>query len=59
MTANAPSPSPSNHNYSDSSNEPPRYGKNPFKKGKGQGGKQHNAPQSLASGGKRGRESYE
>ncbi len=28
-------------------------------KGKGKGGKQHNAPQSLASGGKRGRESYE
>jgi hypothetical protein len=59
MTANGPSPSPSNHNYSDSSNEPPRYGKNSFKKGKGKGGKQHNAPQSLASGGKRGRESYE
>jgi hypothetical protein len=59
MTANAPSPSPSNHNYSDSSNKPPRYGKNSFKKGKGKGGKQNNAPQSLASGGKRGRESYE
>ncbi len=59
MAANAPSPSPSNHNYSDSSNEPPRYGKNSFKKGKGKGGKQNNAPQSLASGGERGRESYE
>jgi hypothetical protein len=59
MTGNAPSPSPSNHNYSDSRYEPPRYGKNSFKKGKGKGGKQHNAPQSLASGGKRGRESYE
>jgi hypothetical protein len=46
MTGNAPSPSPSNHNYSDSSNEPPRYGKNSFKKGKGKGGKYHNAPQS-------------
>jgi hypothetical protein len=57
--ATAPSPSPSNHNYSDSSNEPPRYGKNSFKKGKGKGGKYHNAPQSLASGGKRGRGSYE
>jgi hypothetical protein len=53
--ATAPSPSPSNHNYSDSSNEPPRYGKNSFKKGKGKGGKYHkNAPQPLASGGKRG-----
>jgi hypothetical protein len=59
MTGNAPSPSPSNYNYSDSSNEPPRYGKNSFKKGKGKGGKQHSAPQSLVSGGKRGRESYE
>ena len=35
------------------------YGKNSFKKGKGKGGKSHNVPQSLASGGKRGRESYE
>ena len=59
MTGNAPSPSPSNHNYSDSSNEPPRFGKNSFKKGKGKGGKHHNAPQSLASGGKRDRASYE
>jgi hypothetical protein len=59
MTGNAPSPSPSNHSYSDSSNEPPRYGKNSFKNGKGKGGKQNNVPQSLASGGKRGRESYE
>jgi hypothetical protein len=59
MTANGPSPSSSNHNYSDSSNEPPRYGKNSCKKGKGKGGKHHNVSQSLASGGKRGRESYE
>jgi hypothetical protein len=61
MTGNDPSPSPSNHGFSDSSNEPPRmqYGKNSFKKGKRKGGKYHNAPQSLASGGKRGRESYE
>jgi hypothetical protein len=61
MTGNDPSPSPSNHGFSDSSNEPPhmQYGKNSFKKGKGKGGKHHDAPQSLASGGKRGRESYE
>ncbi len=61
MTGNDPSPSPSSHGFSDSSNEPPRmrYGKNFFKKGKGKGGKYHNAPQSLASGGKRGREYYE
>jgi hypothetical protein len=59
-TGPSPSPSPSNHNYSDSSSEPPRYGKNSFKKGnKGKGVNHHNAPQSLASGGKRGRESYE
>jgi hypothetical protein len=61
MTGNPSTSSESNHGYSDSSMNQPRqqYSKNSFKKGKGKGSKHHNAPQSLASGGKRGRESYE